>query len=98
MNKVTVLIALMDYLPMLLFGVGTHYFLRIGFSFLSRGFYTAMDGSAILCFLGGLYKATSKLLEAVWRLEIPALQSIQGQQGPPDLLWSLALRPSCNRG
>jgi len=77
MDEVTVYLALMDYLPVIFFGIGSVYLLRIGYEYLTRGFYTAMAGGAVLCFTGGLYKATSKLLEAALGYYLPALQSSQ---------------------
>lgn len=77
MDKVTVLLALMDYLPVIFFGIGSMYLLRIGYALLSRGFYTAMAGGAVLCIGSGLYKATSKLIEASFNYCLVALQSSQ---------------------
>lgn len=77
MDEVTIFLALMDYLPVIFFGVGALYLLRIGYVYLTRGFYTALAGGAILCFTGGLYKATSKLMEASFDYCLLALQSSQ---------------------
>lgn len=77
MDKATVFLALLDYLTVIFFGIGSIYLLRIGYILLSRGFYTAMAGGAILCFVGGLYKATSKLIEASFDYCLVALQSSQ---------------------
>ena len=64
MNEVTTFMALMDFLPVFFFGIGMLYLLRIGYQFLGRNLYTAMAGGGVLCFVGGFYKATSKL----WKL------------------------------
>lgn len=77
MDEVTVYLAFMDYLPVIFFGIGLLYLLRIGYVYLTRGFYTVMAGGAVLCFTGGIYKATSKLLEASLGYYLPALQSSQ---------------------
>ncbi len=77
MNEPGVFLAIADYLPVIFFGTGFLYLLRIGYAYLSRGYYTAMAAGAVLCFTGGLYKATSKLLETTFGYNIPALQSSQ---------------------
>lgn len=77
MDKVTILLAITDFIPVLLFGAGSLFLLRIGYKYLTRGYYTSMAGGAILCFLGGFYKASSKLMEAIFDYYLPALQSSQ---------------------
>lgn len=77
MYELTVFMALIDFLPVIFFGIGSIYLLRIGYLRLSPGFYTAMAGGAILCFVGGFYKAFSKLLHAIFMYQIDALESIQ---------------------
>jgi len=77
MDKVTVMLAITDFIPVMFFGVGSIYLMRIGYHFLTRDYYTAMAGGAILCFVGGLYKASSKLMEASLDYCLPALQSSQ---------------------
>jgi hypothetical protein len=77
MEQVTVFLAITDFLPVIIFGIGSLFLLRIGFQYLDSGNYTAMAGGAVLCFTGGMYKAASKLLEATLELYLPALQSSQ---------------------
>jgi hypothetical protein len=77
MEQVTVFLAITDFLPVIIFGIGSLFLLRIGYQYLDSGNYTAMAGGAVLCFTGGLYKAASKLLEATYELYLPALQSSQ---------------------
>lgn len=77
MEQVTVFLAISDFLPVIIFGIGLLFLLRIGYQYLDCGNYTAMAGGAILCFTGGLYKAASKLLEASFEFCLPALQSSQ---------------------
>lgn len=77
MNDLTISMALMDFVPVIFFGVGSIFLLRIGYRYLNIGLYTAMAGGAILCFTGGFYKASSKLLEAAFNYEIAELGSIQ---------------------
>lgn len=77
MYKLTTALALMDFLPVLFFGIGMLYLLRIGYYRLGRIPYTAMAGGAVLCFVGGFYKATSKLLEATYDYCLLALETSQ---------------------
>lgn len=77
MYEATTIMALMDFLPVIFFGIGALYFLRIGYRFLSQGYYTAMSGGAVLCFIGGFYKAASKLMEASIGYCIVALEASQ---------------------
>jgi len=77
MYEPTIFMALMDFVPVIFFGIGALYFLRIGYRFLGQGYYTAMAGGALLCFIGGLYKAASKLLEASIGYCIVALEASQ---------------------
>ena len=67
----------MDYIPVLFFGIGILYLLRVGYRYLSSSLYTAMAGGAVLCFVGGFYKATSKLIEASSGQCILALETSQ---------------------
>ena len=77
MYEPTPMMALMDFLPVIFFGIGALYFLRIGYRFLGQGYYTAMAGGAVLCFVGGFYKAASKLMEASVGYCIVALEASQ---------------------
>jgi len=77
MYEPTTFMALMDFLPVIFFGIGALYFLRIGYRFLGQGYYTAMAGGAVLCFIGGFYKAASKLMEASIGYCIVALEASQ---------------------
>jgi hypothetical protein len=77
MSEVTTSMALMDFIPVFFFGIGILYLLQIGYQFLGRNLYTAMAGGGVLCFVGGFYKATSKLLEAASGYCLIALETSQ---------------------
>jgi len=77
MDGVTPLLALTDFIPVFLFGIGAIFFLRVSYQMLGPFHYTAMAGGAVLCFVGGFFKAISKLLEATFDTCIPALQTSQ---------------------
>lgn len=76
MYHFTIPMALMDYLPVIFFGVSAVLLLRDLYSKMVRGTYALLAAGAVNVFLAGLCKATWKLLYAANICDFTALEAL----------------------
>lgn len=92
MNGITVTMALVDFIPVALFFTAAVILLRDLYNKMVKGAYALLASGSILVLIGGIYKATWKILYALEVCDFQALDiSFFPMQGPGFILVFLAL-------
>lgn len=92
MNGITVPMALVDFIPVLLFFAAAVLLQRDLYRQMVKGAYARLATGSIMVLIGGLFKATWKILYALRICDYPLLSdSFFPMQGPGFLLVFLAL-------
>lgn len=73
MNGITVTMAIVDYIPVILFFIAAILLLSDLYSKLSKGYYTLLASGSIMVFMAGTLKATWKILYALQICDYQAL-------------------------
>ena len=73
MNGITVTMAIVDYIPVILFFIAAILLLSDLYSKLSKGYYTLLASGSIMVFIAGTLKATWKILYALQICDYQAL-------------------------
>ena len=92
MNGITITMAIVDYIPVILFFISAILLLGDLYSKLSKGYYTLLASGSLMVFTAGTLKATWKILYALQICDYQALDiSFFPMQGIGFLLFFLGL-------